>query len=84
MISAGRVAELVEQRTENPRVVGSIPTPATILRVVEMNRHCVSPDVRSPTPGNPARSKGNSDAKVSIGARFDGEALASGMGSAWA
>src|SRR3990167_8073755 len=27
----GRVAQLVEQRTENPRVVGSIPTPATIF-----------------------------------------------------
>src|SRR5687768_10007794 len=26
----GRVAQLVEQRIENPRVVGSIPTPATI------------------------------------------------------
>ena len=25
----GRVAQLVEQRIENPRVVGSIPTPAT-------------------------------------------------------
>ncbi len=28
----GRVAQLVEQRIENPRVVGSIPTPATIPR----------------------------------------------------
>src|SRR6185295_477463 len=27
----GRVAQLVEQRIENPRVVGSIPTPATTL-----------------------------------------------------
>src|SRR6185295_7495134 len=27
--NGGRVAQLVEQRTENPRVVGSIPTPAT-------------------------------------------------------
>jgi MtN3 and saliva related transmembrane protein len=27
----GRVAQLVEQRIENPRVVGSIPTPATIF-----------------------------------------------------
>ena len=26
----GRIAQLVEQRIENPRVVGSIPTPATI------------------------------------------------------
>ena len=29
----GRVAQLVEQRTENPRVVGSIPTPATIFSI---------------------------------------------------
>src|SRR6187402_1883510 len=29
--NGGRVAQLVEQRIENPRVVGSIPTPATIL-----------------------------------------------------
>jgi hypothetical protein len=27
----GRVAQLVEQRTENPRVGGSIPLPATIF-----------------------------------------------------
>ena len=27
----GQVAQLVEQRTENPRVVGSIPTLATIF-----------------------------------------------------
>jgi hypothetical protein len=26
----GQIAQLVEQRTENPRVVGSIPTLATI------------------------------------------------------
>jgi hypothetical protein len=35
----------------------------------------------TPTPGNPARSKGNSDAEVSTGTRFDGEALAKRMGS---
>ena len=29
--NGGRVAQLVEQRIENPRVVGSIPTPATII-----------------------------------------------------
>ena len=28
----GEIAQLVEQRTENPRVVGSIPTLATLLR----------------------------------------------------
>ena len=27
------VAQLVEQRTENPRVVGSIPTGGTIMRI---------------------------------------------------
>ena len=27
----GEIAQLVEQRTENPRVVGSIPTLATIF-----------------------------------------------------
>ncbi len=27
----GKVAQLVEQRTENPRVVGSIPTLATTI-----------------------------------------------------
>ena len=29
----GQIAQLVEQRTENPRVVGSIPTLATIFPV---------------------------------------------------
>ena len=28
----GWVAQLVEQRTENPRVAGSIPAPATFLK----------------------------------------------------
>jgi hypothetical protein len=32
----GRVAQLVEQRIENPRVVGSIPTPATTPLVVDL------------------------------------------------
>ena len=31
----GEVAQLVEQRTENPRVVGSIPTLATISNEVK-------------------------------------------------
>ena len=30
--SSGSIAQLVEQRTENPRVGGSIPSPATSLR----------------------------------------------------
>ena len=34
----GRVAQLVEQRTENPRVGGSIPLPATILFVLIISR----------------------------------------------
>ena len=32
----GQIAQLVEQRTENPRVVGSIPTLATIFRVLTL------------------------------------------------
>jgi hypothetical protein len=32
MPKRGRVAQLVEQRIENPRVVGSIPTPATKIK----------------------------------------------------
>ncbi len=31
--NGGQVAQLVEQRTENPRVVGSIPTLATIFEM---------------------------------------------------
>ena len=31
----GLIAQLVEQRTENPRVVGSIPTGGTILLAPE-------------------------------------------------
>ena len=30
-LNAGRVAQSVEQRIENPRVTGSIPVPATIF-----------------------------------------------------
>src|SRR5688572_28919029 len=32
VLPPGQVAQLVEQRTENPRVVGSIPTLATIFQ----------------------------------------------------
>jgi hypothetical protein len=33
---SGRVAQLVEQRTENPCVGGSIPSPATIFLSISM------------------------------------------------
>jgi hypothetical protein len=39
----GKVAQLVEQRTENPRVVGSIPTLATIFFCLELKDLCARP-----------------------------------------
>ncbi len=36
-MSQGEIAQLVEQRTENSRVVGSIPTLATIFQA-DLNR----------------------------------------------
>ena len=41
----GEVAQLVEQRTENPRVVGSIPTLATILDQLARERPRGLPDL---------------------------------------
>src|SRR5262245_51515306 len=38
----GWVAQLVEQRTENPRVAGSIPAPATFSRPGFYCRHCLT------------------------------------------
>ncbi len=32
LVADARVAQLVEQRTENPRVGGSIPSPSTITK----------------------------------------------------
>src|SRR5688572_12426896 len=37
--NGGRVAQLVEQRIENPRVVGSIPTPATTSTSLAIARY---------------------------------------------
>ena len=34
VLSFGRIAQLVEQRTENPCVAGSIPAPATTIITV--------------------------------------------------
>src|SRR5438876_12101476 len=39
--SAGWVAQLVEQRTENPCVGGSIPPPATIFEIPNRLRACL-------------------------------------------
>ena len=36
--AGGEVAQLVEQRTENPRVIGSIPILATILFSIKPNK----------------------------------------------
>jgi hypothetical protein len=33
---SGWIAQLVEQRTENPRVAGSIPAPATPLKMGDL------------------------------------------------
>ena len=42
------VAQLVEQRTENPRVVGSIPTGGTIADVAHLvERHLAKVEVAS-------------------------------------
>ena len=49
----GQVAQLVEQRTENPRVVGSIPTLATILALVALAA-CGSPKVAPHRPDTAA------------------------------
>jgi hypothetical protein len=35
----GWIAQLVEQRTENPRVLGSIPSPATSVRFLEFTKN---------------------------------------------
>jgi hypothetical protein len=39
-LNHGWVAQLVEQRTENPRVGGSIPSPATSSEAPECSRFC--------------------------------------------
>ena len=51
--NGGQVAQLVEQRTENPRVVGSIPTLATTSHVGKRYR-CVRTE-RLPIPSELAR-----------------------------
>ena len=48
-LSYAQVAQLVEQRTENPRVVGSIPTGSTILAGLAhlVERHLAKVEVAS-------------------------------------